>query len=127
MRPRLVLWSCVLAVFGVGAGLSVGQPPRGQRSRSGSEAAGPAAQPRGLQPQAFAIVGVRVVTEPGKVLTKAPVVIRDGLIEGVGPDLPAPPDALVIAGAGLTVYPGFVDACGHWGHDPALRRSEVGP
>src|SRR5205085_8265842 len=65
--------------------------------------------------------------EPGQVLAKATIVIRDGLIEAVGPDVAAPADALRIDGAGLIVYPGFVDACGHWGYDAALRRSEIGP
>src|SRR5947209_9740128 len=80
MRPRSVMWLCVVSVI-VAAGWSVGQPPRGQRSRSGAESAGPTAQPRSLQPRAFAVVGARVVTEPGEVLSKATVVIRDGLIE----------------------------------------------
>src|SRR5207302_3624252 len=38
------------------------------------------------------------------------LVIRDGLIVAAGKDLPIPPDAEVIEGAGLTVYPGFIDA-----------------
>jgi imidazolonepropionase-like amidohydrolase len=80
-----------------------------------------------LQPTVFAIREARVVSEPGKVLPKATVVIRDGLIEAIGPNVKAPSDALVIDGTGLTVYPGFVDALNHWGFDPALRRSESGP
>src|SRR5581483_2493705 len=110
------------------AGLVVGQPPRGQRPRTGGYAPSAASpQPRGLQPRAFAIVAARVVTEPGKASPKATVVIRDGLIEAVGPDVPVPADALRIDGDGLTVYPGFVDACSHWGYDAALKRSEIGP
>src|SRR5262245_51270441 len=79
-----------------------------------------------LRPRVFAIRDARVVTEPGKVLPKATVVVRDGLIEAVGPDVKAPADALVIDGKGLTVYAGFVDATSNWGFDPALRRSEIG-
>src|SRR5262245_26702900 len=79
-----------------------------------------------LRPRVFAIRDARVVTEPGKVLPKGTVVIRDGLIEAVGPDVAAPADALIIAGKGLTVYPGFLDATSNWGFDPALRRSEIG-
>src|SRR5947209_13775120 len=85
---------------------------------------GPAAEQ--LKPTVFAIRDARVVTEPGKVLPKATVVIRDGLIEGVGADVKAPADALVIEGTGLTVYSGFIDAMSTWGFDPALRRSEAG-
>ena len=79
-----------------------------------------------LRPTVFAIKDARVVAAPGQVLPKATVVIRDGLIEAVGADVPTPADALVIDGKGLTVYPGFLDALSHWGFDAALRRSEVG-
>src|SRR5262249_39681061 len=68
----------------------------------------------------------RVVPEPGTMLAKATVVVRDGLIEAVGADVPVPADALAVDGTGLTVYPGFVDALSNWGFDPALRRSEAG-
>jgi imidazolonepropionase-like amidohydrolase len=127
MRPRVGTWLGVLSIIGLAAGLSVGQTPRGQRRQPGAESPGSTAKPRGLQARTFAIVGARVVTEPGKVVPKATIVIRDGLIESLGPDVPAPADALVIPGDGLTVYPGFVDAASHWGYDSALRRSEIGP
>jgi imidazolonepropionase-like amidohydrolase len=80
-----------------------------------------------LKPTVFAISDARVFTEPGKVLAKATVIIRDGQIQAVGPDIKPPPDALLIDGKGLTVYPGFIDALSNWGFDPALRRSEAGP
>src|SRR5205807_2148495 len=80
-----------------------------------------------LRPTVFAIRDARVVPEPGKTLAKATVVIRDGPIEAVGPDVKPPADALVIDGKDLTVYPAFIDAMNNWGFDPALRRSESGP
>src|SRR5436305_9627729 len=81
-----------------------------------------AAQPTaGLRPKLFAIRDARVVTAPGQVLPKATVVIRDGLIDAVGPTATVPAGAIVIEGKGLTVYAGFVDALSHWGFDPALR------
>ncbi len=79
-----------------------------------------------LKPTVFAIRDARVVPEPGKVIPKATVVVRDGLIEAVGPDVAVPPDALVIEGKGLTVYAGFLDALSNSGFDTALRRSEGG-
>jgi imidazolonepropionase-like amidohydrolase len=79
-----------------------------------------------LRPTVFAIKDARVVAAPGQVLPRATVVIRDGVIEAVGAEVPAPADALVMDGKGLTVYPGFLDALSHWGFDAALRRSEVG-
>jgi imidazolonepropionase-like amidohydrolase len=85
-----------------------------------------AEQSDSLRPTVFAIKDARVVAAPGQVLPRATVVIRDGIIEAVGADVPAPADALVMEGKGLTVYPGFLDALSHWGFDAALRRSEVG-
>ncbi len=87
-----------------------------------------AAQPAGdLRPTCYAVRGARVVVEPGTVLDTATVVVRDGLIVAVGPDVAVPPDAAVIDGAGLTVYPGFVDAGSPRGFDPTVRRSAAGP
>jgi imidazolonepropionase-like amidohydrolase len=85
-----------------------------------------AQQPAALRPTVFAIRDARVVPEAGKVLPKATVVVRDGLIEAVGPEVKPPADALVMDGKGLTVYPGFLDVLSNWGIDPALRRSEIG-
>ncbi|VTR94697.1 amidohydrolase : Amidohydrolase, imidazolonepropionase OS=Singulisphaera acidiphila (strain ATCC BAA-1392 / DSM 18658 / VKM B-2454 / MOB10) GN=Sinac_5563 PE=4 SV=1: Amidohydro_4: Amidohydro_4: Amidohydro_4 [Gemmata massiliana] len=80
-----------------------------------------------LRPTAYAIRDARVVTEAGTVLPKATVVVRDGLIAAVGPDVTVPPDALVTEGKGLTVYPGFIDAGSTRGFDATLRRSLGGP
>jgi imidazolonepropionase-like amidohydrolase len=86
-----------------------------------------AQRPASLKPSVFALTGGRVVTEPGKILPKATVIIRDGVIEAVGADVKTPSDALVIDCKGLTVYAGFLDALSTWGFDSALRRSEAGP
>lgn len=48
-------------------------------------------------PSAIAIKNARVVTVSGAALSKATVVLRDGLIEAVGADAAIPPDAWVIA------------------------------
>lgn len=85
------------------------------------------AEQAGLKPSVFAIRDARVVLEPGKILPKATLLIRQGVIEAVGPDIAVPADALVTDGQGLTVYPGFIDAFSTWGYDPVLRRSESGP
>src|SRR5579872_1227667 len=78
------------------------------------------------RPAAYAIRDVQVVVEPGTVLPKATVVIRDGLITAIGEDVPVPPDAVVMEGKGLTLYPGFIDAGTSRGFDSALRRSQTG-
>lgn len=80
-----------------------------------------------LRPTAYAIRDAKVVVEPGTILDKATVLIRDGIIVGVGPDLAIPADCVVMEGKGITVYPGFIDAGSPRGFDPALRRSQAGP
>lgn len=70
---------------------------------------------------AYAIVGGRVVLEPGKVLDGASVLVRDGRIEAVGVDLPIPFDAYRIDASGLVVHAGFLDAGNPSGYDPKAR------
>jgi hypothetical protein len=60
----------------------------------------------------WAIKDCRVIS-PGKpALAKATVVIRDGLIESVGPGTAVPADAEVIDGGKLTLHPGLIDGLG---------------
>lgn len=61
-------------------------------------------------PSVYAIKDARIVTVTGTTLAKGTVVIRDGLIESVGERVQIPPDARVLDGSGLTVYPGLIDA-----------------
>jgi imidazolonepropionase-like amidohydrolase len=61
------------------------------------------------RPRVFCIRGATVVPEPGERLEDATVVLRDGLIEAVGRYVDPPPDAVIIDGDGLWVYPGFID------------------
>lgn len=58
----------------------------------------------------YAITNARIVPVSGAEIARGTIVIRNGLIAAVGANTPAPPDARVIDGAGLTVYPGFIDA-----------------
>jgi hypothetical protein len=66
-------------------------------------------------PSVVAIRGAHVVTVSGADLPNGTVLLRDGLIEDVGPGVAIPADAWVIDGTGLTVYPGFIDALSTWG------------
>ena len=59
---------------------------------------------------AYAIKGGTVVTVTGATIQKGTVIIRKGLIEAVGADIPIPADARVIDATGMTVYPGLIDA-----------------
>ncbi len=58
----------------------------------------------------YAIRGTRLVTVSGEVIESGTIVVRGGLIEALGRDVQPPPDAVVVEGSGLTVYPGFIDA-----------------
>jgi imidazolonepropionase-like amidohydrolase len=65
--------------------------------------------PHAGAPEVYAIRGARIVTATGQVIESGTLVIRNGVIEAVGASAPIPPDADVIAGTGLTVYPGLID------------------
>ena len=58
----------------------------------------------------YAITNARLVTVSGPVIEHGTLVIRNGLIAAAGADVHAPPDARVIDGTGLTVYPGLIDS-----------------
>lgn len=66
-------------------------------------------------PSSIAIKDAHVVTVSGPDLPKGTVLLRDGLIDDVGPNLTIPADAWVIDGMGLTVYPGFISGLSTWG------------
>ncbi len=65
---------------------------------------------QGGEPRSFAIKGAKVVPVSGPTLEEANVIVTRGVIVAVGKDVTIPPDAWVIDGKGLIVYPGFVDA-----------------
>src|SRR6266404_1391575 len=61
-------------------------------------------------PDVYAIINARIVTVSGPVIERGTVVIRNGLIQAVGTSVATPPDARVIDGEGMIVYPGLIDA-----------------
>jgi imidazolonepropionase-like amidohydrolase len=60
-------------------------------------------------PGVYAIRGARLVTAAGPTIESGTIVIRGGVIEGVGAAAAVPAGATVIEGRGLTVYPGLID------------------
>lgn len=66
-------------------------------------------------PKSHALVGVRVVTQPGQVIENATIVIRDGSIVAVGADIQPPADARIHEferepdQPQVTVYPGLIE------------------
>jgi imidazolonepropionase-like amidohydrolase len=79
-----------------------------------------AARGEGGEPRYFAIVNARIVPVSGPSIEKGTVVIARGLIQAVGSNVAIPPEAWVIDGTGLTVYPGLIDA----GTDLGLPKPE---
>src|ERR1035441_7934543 len=60
-------------------------------------------------PSTVAIHNAKIVTVSGAVIAKGTVIIRGGLIDAVGENVPVPADAWVVDGEGMTVYPGLID------------------
>jgi imidazolonepropionase-like amidohydrolase len=61
-------------------------------------------------PPVYAIRNARLVPVSGPPIARGTIVVARGVIAAVGADAAVPPEALVIDGAGLTVYPGLFDA-----------------
>jgi hypothetical protein len=66
-------------------------------------------------PATYAITNARIVPLSGPVIDKGTIVVRGGVIAAVGATVTAPADARIVDGAGLTVYPGLIDAYGTLG------------
>jgi imidazolonepropionase-like amidohydrolase len=60
-------------------------------------------------PPYYAVTNARIVTVSGSIIERGTVVIANGLIAAVGTNVTVPPEAWVIDGQGLTVYPGLID------------------
>jgi N-acetylglucosamine-6-phosphate deacetylase len=99
MRPRALV-SCVSALIGV-ASLTLAQQPA---------LLPPANGPRQVEATALALVGATVHTEPGKVVNKGTIIIRDGVISEVLSDGAAAPANMPTRDiSGMHVYAGFVE------------------
>jgi imidazolonepropionase-like amidohydrolase len=81
----------------------------------------PPATIRPADPRAHAITNAKVIVKPGEVLENATIIMRDGVIELVGPSdqVQVPADVRIWPGDGLTVYPGLIE--------PALMIRQVDP
>ena len=86
----------------------------------------PSLMAQGGEPLYFAIRGTKVVPVSGPALENATVVIARGIITAVGKDAAVPPEAWVIDGKGLTVYPGLFDSLTDVGIPAAPPSGEAG-
>ena len=66
-----------------------------------------------FRPPAIVLSNARLIVRPGQVIERGHLLIRNGIIETVSPDLTPPPDAQVIDLAGMTITSGWIDA-GHF-------------
>jgi imidazolonepropionase-like amidohydrolase len=94
VHPRLSVALCTLLPTLVLIGLCMAGEARAQRT--------------GID--TYAITNARIVSVSGPIVERGTVVIRNGLIAAAGANISAPPDARVIDGTGLTVYPGLIDS-----------------
>jgi len=94
MRSRLTRWAFVLAPL---TGIAMA-----------AEAQIGVADP--VAPGTYAITNARIVPVSGATIERGTIVIRNGLIAAVGASVTAPADARIVDGAGLSVYPGIIDA-----------------
>ncbi|MPZ17877.1 MAG: amidohydrolase family protein [Luteitalea sp.] len=67
------------------------------------------AAPTAAPPPYYAIRDARIVPVTGSIIERGTIVLSDGLITAVGASVTVPPEAEVIDGTGLTVYPGLID------------------
>ena len=74
---------------------------------------------------AYAITNARIVPVSGPPIEKGTIVIRNGIITAIGANVAAPADARVFDGAGLTIYPGLVDAISNLGQ--SQQQPQRGP
>jgi len=65
---------------------------------------------RSNPPTVFALTGARVVMQADAAPEPAVIIVRDGTIAAIGPDLPVPADAREIPLKDRIIYPGFIDA-----------------
>ncbi|HKE07752.1 MAG TPA: amidohydrolase family protein [Candidatus Acidoferrum sp.] len=65
---------------------------------------------QGGEPRTFAIRGAKVFPVSSAPIENATIVVSKGLITAVGANVTIPPDAWMIDGKGLLVYPGLFDA-----------------
>jgi hypothetical protein len=77
-------------------------------------------------PSTVAIHNAKIVTVSGQVYAKGTVILKNGLIEAVGDNVTVPPDAWVVDGEGMTVYPGLIDALSTVGMPGAAPAAAAG-
>jgi imidazolonepropionase-like amidohydrolase len=63
----------------------------------------------------YALTNATVITSPGKSISGATIIIKNGLIESIGNSIKIPVEAQIIDADSLFIYPGFIDGAGNAG------------
>ncbi len=115
LRPLLWAWLCLaLACASRQAPESAPADPSGPHPAADSGHAPPPSTPRPPAPPVL-LRGARVMTAAGVIYERGDVLLREGRIEKVGPQVDAPADATVIDARGKTITPGIIDTHSHLG------------
>lgn len=64
---------------------------------------------RPSDPARHALIGAKVLVAPGTTLDKATILIKDGVIESIGPDIAVPPGYRTHDFSGKTIFPAFIE------------------
>ncbi len=125
MRPFLIALATGIATAPISQAQNapVARPAADTATRSVPNAGGvslPNADPfpstyRPIASRPTLIRNVTILTAAGPAIRNGSIFLRDGKIAEVGPNVAAPPDALVIDGAGKFVTPGIIDTHSHIG------------
>jgi imidazolonepropionase-like amidohydrolase len=78
-------------------------------------------RPPGMISADYALTNVRIVTAPGRVIDRGTVLIRNGRIAAVGPQVTVPGGVVTMDLSGHSVFPGLIDAASNIGLPSAYR------
>src|SRR5690349_3944490 len=78
-------------------------------------------RPPGAISADYALTNVRIVAAPGRVIDRGTVLIRNGRIAAVGPQVTVPGGVVTMDLSGHSVYPGLIDAATNIGLPSAYR------
>ncbi|MEQ9592842.1 MAG: amidohydrolase family protein [Cyclobacteriaceae bacterium] len=66
----------------------------------------------------YAIKNVTIIPSPGQKIENGVIVIKDGIISGVGKEVDIPSNAIIIKADSMFAYAGFIDGFSHIGVSP---------
>lgn len=65
--------------------------------------------------RSFVLKNATIIPQPGQMIEKGQILIKDGLIEAVGETVQIPVNAKVIDADSMYIYPGFIEGLSHTG------------